>query len=104
MGKENQNKTTKEQKLHFVFFNSKVFKMLTFEQKMLMSQMIFNEKEILFGEFGPGLSKVEKQEKWMEILVKLNSVGANLTDYKILRDNEWSNAKRATEKKLATLK
>ena len=57
--------------------------MLTPEQKMLMAQMIFNEKEVLFGEFGPDLSKVEKQEKWMEILVKLNSVGANLTDYKV---------------------
>ena len=50
---------------------------------MLMAQMIFNEKETLFGEFGPELTKVEKQEKWMEILVKLNSVGANLTDYKV---------------------
>ena len=59
------------------------FKMLTFEHKMLMAQMIFNEKETLFGEFGPELTKVEKQEKWMEILVKLNSVGANLTDYKV---------------------
>ena len=48
-----------------------------------MAQMIFNEKETLFGEFGPELTKVEKQEKWMEILVKLNSVGANLTDYKV---------------------
>jgi len=69
-----------------------------------MAQMIFNEKETLFGEFGPELTKVEKQEKWMEILVKLNSVGANLTDYKVLRDNEWSNQRRATEKKVATLK
>ena len=60
-----------------------MLKMLTPEQKMLMAQMIFNEKEVLFGEFGPDLSKVEKQEKWMEILVKLNSVGANLTDYKV---------------------
>ena len=57
--------------------------MLTPEQKMLMVQMIFNEKEVLFGEFGPDLSKVEKQEKWIEILVKLNSLGANLTDYKV---------------------
>ena len=57
--------------------------MLTFEHKMLMAQMIFNEKETLFGDFGPELTKVEKQEKWMEILVKLNSVGANLTDYKV---------------------
>ena len=64
-------------------FKSSMLKMLTPEQKMLMAQMIFNEKEVLFGEFGPDLSKVEKQEKWMEILVKLNSVGANLTDYKV---------------------
>ena len=64
-------------------FKNSMLKMLTPEQKMLMAQMIFNEKEVLFGEFGPDLSKVEKQEKWMEILVKLNSVGANLTDYKV---------------------
>ena len=57
--------------------------MLTFEQKALMAQMIFNEKEILFGEFGADLTKVEKQEKWMEILVKLNSIGANVHDYKV---------------------
>lgn len=79
-------------------------KMLTHDQKLLMAQMIFNEREVLFGEFGPGLTKVEKQEKWMEILVKLNSIGANVNDYKTLRDNEWSNMRRATEKKLATLK
>ena len=77
--------------------------MLTFEQKALMAQMIFNEKEILFGEFGADLTKVEKQEKWMEILVKLNSIGGNVHDYKTLRDNEWSNMKRATEKKVQTL-
>ena len=57
--------------------------MLTTDQKMLMAQMIFNEKEILFGEFGADLTKVEKQEKWIEILVKLNSIGANIHDYKV---------------------
>merc|ERR1711899_213932 len=93
-------KQSKEQLLKLENFKNSMLKMLTPEQKMLMAQMIFNEKEVLFGEFGPDLSKVEKQEKWMEILVKLNSVGANLTDYKILRDNEWSNTRRATEKKL----
>ena len=61
----------------------KFAKMLTFEQKALMAQMVFNEKEILFGEFGADLTKVEKQEKWMEILVKLNSIGANIHDYKV---------------------
>ena len=57
--------------------------MLTTDQKMSMAQMIFNEKEILFGEFGADLTKVEKQEKWIEILVKLNSIGANIHDYKV---------------------
>ena len=57
--------------------------MLTHEQKMLMAQMIFNEKSVLFGDFGPDLTKVEKQEKWMEIVVKLNGMGANIQDYKV---------------------
>ena len=57
--------------------------MLSYDQKMLMAQMIFNEKTILFGDFGPDLTKVEKQEKWMEIVVKLNGIGANIQDYKV---------------------
>lgn len=57
--------------------------MLTYDQKILMAQMIFNEKVILFSDFGPNLTKVEKQEKWMEIVVKLNSIGANIQDYKV---------------------
>ena len=57
--------------------------MLTTDQKMSMAQMIFNEKEILFGEFGAELTRADKQEKWIEILVKLNSIGANIHDYKV---------------------
>ena len=61
----------------------RILKMLTYDQKILMAQMIFNEKNILFSDFGPNLTKVEKQEKWMEIVVKLNSIGANIQDYKV---------------------
>ena len=57
--------------------------MLTTDQKLLMAQMIFNEKEILFGKFEADLTRVDKQEKWIEILVKLNSIGANIYDYKV---------------------
>ena len=46
--------------------------------------MIYNERDILFGECGPSLSKVEKQEKWIEIFIKLNSMGANIPDYKVI--------------------
>lgn len=41
--------------------------------------MIFNEKEILFGES----NKLEKQEKWIELFIKLNAMGANIPDYKV---------------------
>jgi hypothetical protein len=57
--------------------------MLTKEQKILLAQMIYNERDLLFGECGPNLSKVEKQEKWIEIFIKLNSMGANIPDYKV---------------------
>ena len=72
---QNQNKNKR--------ISKKSVKMLSYDQKMLMAQMIFNEKSILFGDFGPDLTKVEKQEKWMEIVVKLNGIGANIQDYKV---------------------
>ena len=57
--------------------------MLTKEQKIILAQMIYNERDLLFGECGPSLSKVEKQEKWIEIFIKLNAMGANIPDYKV---------------------
>ena len=77
---ENQNKNGKKASKVKRF---RILKMLTYDQKILMAQMIFNEKDILFSDFGPNLTKVEKQEKWMEIVVKLNSIGANIQDYKV---------------------
>lgn len=76
---QNQNKNGKLKR------KNSEFTMLTYDQKILMAQMIFNEKVILFSDFGPNLTKVEKQEKWMEIVVKLNSIGANIQDYKVSR-------------------
>ncbi len=57
--------------------------MLTKELKAIFAQMLYNDKDMLFGECGPSLSKVEKQEKWIEIFIKLNAMGANLPDYKV---------------------
>ena len=33
--------------------------------------------------------------------MQLNSVGANIPDYKTIRDQEWSNMRRAVEKKVS---
>ena len=58
--------------------------MLLKDQKVVLAQMIFNDRELLFGENGPNVSKVEKQEKWIEIFIKLNAMGANIPDYKVM--------------------
>ena len=58
-------------------------KMLSKDQKVILAQMIFNDRDLLFGDCGPNLSKVEKQEKWIEIFIKLNAMGANIPDYKV---------------------
>jgi len=79
--------------------------MLTREQKLLFSRLIFNAKEILFADSANSeVTKPEKASKWFEILMQLNSVGANIPDYKTIRDQEWSNMRRAVEKKLASVK
>ena len=75
--------------------------MLTREQKLLFARLIFNAKEILFADSANSeVTKPEKASKWFEILMQLNSVGANIPDYKTIRDQEWSNMRRAVEKKV----
>ena len=61
--------------------------MLSKEQKLALAQMVFNNKDVIMGEYGPNLTKVEKQQKWMEILIKLNSMGADITDYQVSMKN-----------------
>ena len=78
--------------------------MLTREQKLLFSRLIFNAKEILFADSANSeVTKPEKASKWFEILMQLNSVGANIPDYKTIRDQEWSNMRRAVEKKVSKI-
>jgi len=78
--------------------------MLSKEHKLLLAQLVYNDRHIIIGELGPNLSKADKQEKWNEIFLKLNAMRANLPDFKTLRDVEWSNMRRAVERKLATIK
>ncbi len=79
----NINKDFKSKLFKKLLKASAGIKMLSKEHKILLAQMIFNERQVLFGDCGPNLSKVEKQEKWVEIFIKLNSMGANIPDYKV---------------------
>ena len=65
--------------------------MLDKNQKTIFAQMLFNDKDLLFGD----CNKQEKQEKWIEIFIKLNAMGANIPDYKV-----WNNLCKKTLKRL----
>jgi hypothetical protein len=58
--------------------------MLNRDQKKVLAQLLFNDKEILFGDVGTAISKADKQKKWIEIFIKMNSFGANFPDYKVM--------------------
>jgi len=86
--------------------------MLSREHKLLFARLLFNARDLLFNneeatEESSTLGQTKKGDraaKWFEILSQLNSVGADVSDYKNLRDVEWSNLRRAVERKLAAIK
>lgn len=86
--------------------------MLSQEHKLLFARLLFNARDLLFNneeatEESSTLGQTKKGDraaKWFEILSQLNSVGADVSDYKNLRDVEWSNLRRAVERKLAVVK
>lgn len=86
--------------------------MLSPEHKLLFARLLFNARDLLFNneeatEESSTLGQTKKGDraaKWFEILSQLNSVGADVSDYKNLRDVEWSNLRRAVERKLAVVK
>jgi len=90
-----------------------LMKMLSREHKHLFARLLFNSRELLFGSDEGAETensligqtrKGDKQNKWMEILNQLQSVGASdVSDYRVLRDVEWSNLRRGVEKRLANL-
>jgi len=57
--------------------------MLNRDQKKVLAQLLFNDKETLFGDVGTNTSKADKQKKWIEIFIRMNSFGANFPDYKV---------------------
>ena len=78
--------------------------MLSKSQKLLLAQLVRDNKSVVLAPFSSTVTKKAKQEAWESILRQLNGVGANVDNIKTLRDVIWANIRRGTIKKVSDSK
>ena len=78
--------------------------MLSNSQKLLLAQLVRENKTILLASFSSTVTKKAKQKAWESILSQINGVGANVDNIKTLRDVIWANIRRSTIKKVSDSK
>ncbi|XP_073958271.1 uncharacterized protein [Choristoneura fumiferana] len=73
--------------------------------KLTILNLIYDNKEILFGKFSNTLNHEIKVQKWKEITDQLTEINIFEKDWKYLRDTTWQNwRKRSLEKRNNSLK
>ena len=77
---------------------------LTENQKLLMLEMIEEDRAIIMGDFKSEEGRSKKKRVWQKIFDTLVAQGAGLKDLDYLRRTTWDNMKRATAKKLEETK
>jgi len=78
--------------------------MLSNSQKLLLAQLVRENKTILLASFSSTVTKKAKQKAWESILSQINGVGANVDNIKTLWDVIWANIRRSTIKKVSDSK
>ena len=78
--------------------------MLSKSQKLLLAQLVRENKTIVLAPFSSTVTKKAKQQAWENILSQMNGVGANVDSIKTLRDVIWANIRRSTIKKVSESK
>jgi hypothetical protein len=73
--------------------------MLSKSQKLLLAQLVRENKTLLFGPFSPTVTNKAKQSCWEMIRRALQETGCEPTDVKTLGDTEWRNLKRSVQNK-----
>lgn len=75
--------------------------MLTKSQKKAFVLAVRDHADILFAKFDhtTGITKKRKESIWEAIRLYLVGLGAEIPDFKMVRDCEWSNVKRASLKR-----
>ena len=75
-------------------------KMLSREQKLLLSQLVLYKKNILFGPLSPGVTNKTRTQNWEEITNELIANGASATtNHSYMRHTEWGNLQRSVVEK-----
>ena len=78
--------------------------LLSKSQKLLLAQLVRENKTIVLAPFWSTVTKKAKQQAWGNILIQINGVGANVDSIKTLRDVIWANICRSTIKKVSESK
>ena len=78
--------------------------MLPESQKLLLAQLVKENKTIVLAPFSSTVTKKAKQQAWENILRQINDVGANVDSIKTLRGVIWANIRRSTIKKVSESK
>ena len=78
--------------------------MLSKSQKLLLTQLVRENKTIVLAPFSSTVTKKGKQHARENILSQMNGVGANVDSIKTLRDVIWANIRRSTIKKVSESK
>jgi hypothetical protein len=82
-----------------VFQAVKESTMLTKTQKLHLAQLVRDNKVLLFAPFSSTVTKNAKTRCWEKIQKTLQETGCDIMDVKTLRDVEWPNMRRFTQKK-----
>lgn len=78
--------------------------MLSKSQKLLLAQLVRENKTIVLAPFSSTVTKKAKQQAWENILSQMNGAGANVDSIKTLRDVIWANIRRSTIRKVSESK
>ena len=78
--------------------------MLLKSQKLLLAQLVRENKTIVLAPFSSTVTQKAKQQAWENILSQINGVGANVDSIKTLQDVIWANIRRSTIKKVSESK
>lgn len=72
------------------------------QSKVKVLQMIRDRKDILFGQFSPKVTKIDKTEAWDTITEEAKSLGVipSNKDSSYIKDTYWQNLRKRTMKKV----
>ena len=75
--------------------------MLSKTQKLLLANLLRENKTIVLAPFSSTVTKKAKQQAWKNIISQMDGAGAKVDSIKTLREFIWTNIRRSTIKKVS---